>query len=117
MYGTSIPKPENYLSYPEMNNPPHYGVTKAALIHYTKYAARYFAKHNIRVNSISPGPFPDKYVQKKIKFISNLKRCVPLNRIGYPEDLKTALLFLISSNSSYVTGINLNIDGGWSINN
>lgn len=112
MYGLVSPKPSNYPSK-NMNNPPHYGSMKAALIQYTKYASIYLAKYNIRVNTISPGAFPNKKVQKNKNFISKLKSSIPLNRIGSPNDLNTSIMFLSSSYSSYVTGTNLSIDGGW----
>ena len=112
MYGLVSPKPSNYPSN-NMNNPPHYGSMKAGLIQYTKYASVYLAKYNIRVNSISPGAFPNKIVQKNKNFILKLKSSVPLNRIGSPNDLDTSIIYLSSSHSSYVTGINLSIDGGW----
>jgi len=112
MYGSVSPKPTNYPAK-TLNNPPHYGSVKAALIQYTKYASVYLAKYNIRVNTISPGPFPSKKVQKNKSFISKLKTNVPLNRIGTPNDLDTSIIFLSSPYSSYVTGINLPVDGGW----
>ena len=48
-----------------MQNPPYYGSMKAALIQYTRYAAVNLAKYNIRVNSLSPGAFPNLFTQKK----------------------------------------------------
>ena len=114
MYGVVSPKPSNYPKK-NMNNPVHYGSSKASLIQYTKYASVYLAKYNIRVNSISPGAFPNKKVQKNKTFINNLKSNVPLNRIGVPNDLNTSIVFLSTPNSSYITGINLLVDGGWTI--
>ena len=112
MYGLVSPNPANYpLKTP--NNPPHYGSMKAALIQYTKYASVYLAKYKIRVNAISPGPFQSKKIQKNKNFISKLKASVPLKRIGTPDDLNTSIIFLSSSHSSYITGINLPVDGGW----
>mgnify|MGYP001373885115 CR=1 FL=1 len=98
-----------------MQNPPYYGSMKAALIQYTRYAAVNLAKYNIRVNSLSPGAFPNLFTQKKKKFISKLKSNIPLNRIGKPSDLNTSIIYLCSKNSSYVTGANLVVDGGWTI--
>lgn len=114
MYGIVSPNSKNYKFTP-FNNPPHYGAAKAGLIQYTKYAATHLAKDNIRVNCISPGPFPSKIIQKNKLFIKNLKKNVPLDRIGKPEDLSTSIIFLCSSYSSYITGINLSVDGGWTI--
>jgi len=64
MYGVISPNIKNYKST-HFNNPPYYGAAKAALIQYTKYAAIHLAKYNIRVNCISPGPFPNKIISKK----------------------------------------------------
>ena len=115
MYGSIIPDPKLYQKT-GLNNPPHYGVIKAALEHYTKYASVNLAKYNIRVNSISPGPFPKKSIIVKYpKFIERLKSKNPLNRIGKPEDIITSILFLASPNSSFVTGSNIPIDGGWKL--
>ena len=113
MYGLVSPKPENYKNFNKMSNPPYYGAVKAALIQYTKYAAVNLAKYNIRVNSISPGAFPNLLTQKNKNFINKLKKNIPLNRIGKPNDLKTSIVYLCSKNSSYVTGTNLIVDGGW----
>ena len=82
----------------------------------TKYAAVNLAKYHIRVNSISPGPFPNYKIKKKYpKFITKLKKKVPLKRVGKAEEINTAILFLSSKYTSFVTGINIPIDGGWSI--
>jgi NAD(P)-dependent dehydrogenase (short-subunit alcohol dehydrogenase family) len=112
MYGIVSPNPKNYSSKKD-NNPTHYGSMKAALIQYTKYASVNLAKYNIRVNSISPGAFPNLPIKKNKKFLSKLKKNIPLNRIGLPSDIKTSIIYLSSKNSSYVTGTNLIVDGGW----
>lgn len=112
MYGVVSPDPRIY-GKSGFNNPPNYGAGKAAIIQFTRYAACHLAKDNIRVNSISPGAFPGKEVQKNKKFIENLKNKIPLRRIGLPKDLKGAVLYLASEASSYVTGTNLVVDGGW----
>ena len=112
MYGVVSPNPSNYPKK-NMNNPVHYGSSKASLIQYTRYASVYLAKYKIRVNSISPGAFPNKKAQNNKIFIKKLESNVPLNRIGVPNDLDTSIIFLSTSNSSYITGINLLVDGGW----
>ncbi len=115
LYGSLIPDPNLYKNT-GLNNPPHYGVSKAALEHYSKYASVNLAKYGIRVNTICPGPFPSKMVIKKFpKFIKRLKEKNPLNKIGNPEDIITSILFLSSPNSSFVTGSNIPIDGGWKL--
>jgi len=112
MYGVVSPDPGIYGDS-GFNNPPNYGAGKAAIIQFTKYAACHLADKNIRVNSITPGAFPKEKVQKDKKFISNLKKKIPLGRIGKPEELKGVVLFLASEASSYITGTNVAVDGGW----
>jgi NAD(P)-dependent dehydrogenase (short-subunit alcohol dehydrogenase family) len=114
IYGSFSPDPSIYDNT-KLDNPPYYGVVKAGLQHLTRYAAINLAKHNIRVNSISPGPFPNNLIKKKYpKFINKLKKKVPIDRVGNPDEINTAILFLSSKYTSFVTGINIPIDGGWS---
>lgn len=112
MYGVVSPDPSIYGNS-GFNNPPNYGAGKAAVIQLTKYAAVHLAKYNIRVNAISPGPFPNSQVQKNRDFIRLLEEKVPLKRIGKPEELKGIIVFLASKASSYITGQNISVDGGW----
>jgi NAD(P)-dependent dehydrogenase (short-subunit alcohol dehydrogenase family) len=112
MYGSISPDPSIYEKS-GYDSPPEYGSGKAAIIQFTKYIAIHNAKLGIRVNSISPGAFPDKEVQKNKKFINNLKKKIPMGRIGKPDELKGVIIFLASNASSYVTGENIHIDGGW----
>ena len=114
IYGNFSPDPNIYKDT-NLDNPPYYGVAKSGLQQLTKYAAVNLAKYNIRVNTISPGPFPNNQIKKYPNFIKKLKKKVPLNRVGSPDELCTAILFLSSKYSSYVTRINLPVDGGWSI--
>jgi NAD(P)-dependent dehydrogenase (short-subunit alcohol dehydrogenase family) len=96
------------------NSPPYYGSAKAALIQLTRYTACHLAADRIRVNSISPGPFPAaQFLQRDPEFASRLSAKVPMRRTGNPEELQGPLLFLASDASSYVTGANLAVDGGW----
>lgn len=110
MYGSVSPDPRLYARSGQ-NSPPFYGAVKGGLLQLTRYLSVHLAPDNIRVNAISPGPFPSTV--KNRKFIANLKNNVPMNRIGTPDELKGAFLFLASEASSYVTGINLPVDGGW----
>jgi gluconate 5-dehydrogenase len=113
MYGMVSPQPGLYDNYPEFHNPPVYGAAKAGIIQYTRYAACHLAKNKIRVNCISPGPFPKKIVQKETGFVQELEKRAPLNRIGEPIDLVGPVIFLLSQASAYITGHNLTVDGGW----
>lgn len=110
MYGLVSPDPRVY-SASGMNNPPFYGAAKGALIQLTRYLACHLAKDRIRVNSLSPGAFPPDTVDPALR--DRLEQKVPLARLGHPDDLRGAILFLASPASTYVTGSNLPVDGGW----
>lgn len=113
MYGSVSPDPSIYGSS-GANNPPYYGAAKAAMIQLTRYTACHLAPEGIRVNCISPGPFPAQhYLEKDSEFHDKLKAKVPMRRTGDPLELCGPLLFLASDASSYVTGTNLAVDGGW----
>ena len=115
MYGMVTSYPSVYENLP-FGSPPSYHATKGGLIHLTRYLAAYFAKDNIRVNCISPGAFPNKGKGKDWdEFIKRLKEKVPLNRMGTPEELAGTLLLLASNASSYITGQNFIVDGGFTI--
>ncbi len=113
MYGIVAPDFAAYENAPESLNPPHYGAGKAAVIQLTKYYAQLLGPQNVRVNSISPGPFPNLDTQRNQDFVSALKERTSLRRIGRPEELIGAAVYLASHASSYVTGQNLVVDGGW----
>jgi len=115
MYGIVVPDLNIYNGREEFLNPPNYGTAKAGVIHLSKYYAMYLGKYNINVNSISPGPFPSENIQKDKEFIKRLENKTKLKRIGIPEDLKGIILLLSSSLSSYITGQNIVIDGGWTV--
>ncbi|WP_153020698.1 SDR family oxidoreductase, partial [Pseudomonas sp. BMS12] len=113
MYGLVSPDHGVYSS-PQSVNPPFYGAAKAGLIQWSRYAACEFGRENIRVNSLSPGPFPSKSVQiDNPSFVESLSKKVPLGRIGYSDEIKGPVLFLASSASSFVNGANISVDGGW----
>jgi NAD(P)-dependent dehydrogenase (short-subunit alcohol dehydrogenase family) len=96
------------------NNPPFYGAAKAGLIQLTRYLAVHLAKRGVRVNSVSPGPFPPPSIATvSPEFHAELCRKTPMGRIGAAEELAGPVLFLLSDASTYVTGIDLPVDGGW----
>lgn len=113
MYGIVSPDQRIYSST-EGTNPPFYGAAKSALIQWTKYVACEFAKENIRINSISPGPFPTIKTQESLPdMVEEIVKKVPMARVGKQEELVGPVVFLASEASSFVTGTNLVVDGGW----
>ena len=103
-----------YNSGKSMKNikPVTYSVAKTGLIGLTKYLATYWAKKNIRCNAISPGGV--RLDQKK-KFIKKIEKLIPLERMAERHEYRSAIQFLCSDASSYMTGQNLIIDGGRSV--
>lgn len=113
MYGVVASYPDAYEDLP-VNSPPNYHGLKGGVVHLTRHLAAYWAKDNIRVNTLSPGPFPtQKTKDAQPDFIARLDRKVPLGRMGLPEELKGAIVLLASDAGSYITGQNLLVDGGW----
>lgn len=113
MYGVVSPDPRVYDT-PAGTNPPFYGATKAALIQWSRYAACEFGAEGIRVNSISPGPFPSDSVQQDAPaFVAKLAAKVPMGRIGQAGEIAGPVLFLASAAASFVNGANICVDGGW----
>ena len=95
---------------PPFLKPPAYGASKAAAVNFTRYLATLWAPCGVRVNALSPGGvLGDQDPEFQRKFCSR----VPLGRMAEDSDLRGPLLFLASSASSYVTGIELVVDGGF----
>ncbi len=92
-----------------MQNPAAYGTSKAGLLQLTRYLATAMAPA-VRVNAVSPGGIARG---QAAAFVERYKARTPLGRMGTEEDLKGAVAFLVSDLSSYVTGTNLMVDGGW----
>ena len=100
------------------NNPPiHYAVSKGGVLQMTRYLATLWADKGISVNAISPGYFPKKRpgVPERPDYIDESAKRTPMNRIGQPDDLAGAVVFLASNASSFITGQNIVVDGGWSV--
>lgn len=112
MYGSVSPEFSVYEGTPYSSSPA-YGAAKAGIIQFTRYAACSLAKYNIRVNALSPGPFPSPNVLESTDFTKALAEKTPMGRIGTPWELKGPISFLATDASTYVTGQNLMVDGGW----
>lgn len=120
MYAAVAPSPELYEGT-DFLNPPGYSASKAALLSFTRYIASYWGKYNVRTNAILPGPFSNtdysgpNSVPQDSPFLQKLKSRTCLKRVGRPNELAGALLFLASDASSFMTGQGIVVDGGWTI--
>tara|TARA_B100000963_G_scaffold213219_2_gene185836 strand:- start:17286 stop:18029 length:744 start_codon:yes stop_codon:yes gene_type:complete len=109
IYGIVAP---DFSVYNETNltTPAAYSAIKGGLINLTRYMASYFGAKQIRVNAISPGGI---YDNQNMTFVQNYEKRVPMGRMGSPDDISPAVIFLLSNDSKYITGQNIIIDGGW----
>jgi NAD(P)-dependent dehydrogenase (short-subunit alcohol dehydrogenase family) len=113
MYGSVSPDPAIYGDSGQ-NSAAYYGAAKGALNQLGRYLAVHLAPRGIRVNTLSPGPFPGTSTRQNApEFVARLASRVPLGRVGDALELCGPLLFLASPASAYVTGANLPVDGGW----
>ena len=95
----------------------HYSASKGAVRAFSRAAAIQFGKQGVRVNAIFPGIIETPMVQALSStrdLLDGLVKATPLSRLGQPEDIANAVLFLASDESSYITGAELTIDGGFS---
>lgn len=113
MYAHISPDPRRYGDESQAN-PAYYGTAKAGVVQLTRYLACHLGPFGIRVNSVSPGPFPsDDVTRGNEKFTSTLADRVPLGRVGRRDEIVGPILFLSSDAASYVNGADLRVDGGW----
>ncbi len=111
IYGSVAPR---YWIYEgtRVQMPTWYAVAKAGIIQMSKVLAAKYAPQGVRINCISPGGIYDNQPQE---FVDNYCKLTPMGRMGTPEDMVGAVLFLASDLSCYITGINLIVDGGFSL--
>ncbi|MCF3653574.1 MAG: 3-oxoacyl-ACP reductase FabG [Aigarchaeota archaeon] len=97
-------------------NAAHYAASKAGIAGFTRALALEVAQYGINVNSIAPGPIETPALQSLGKeALEQLKHAIPLGRLGKPEDVANLVLFLASDKSSFITGQNIIIDGGYTL--
>lgn len=113
MYGSVSPDPRVYES-PTNPNPIEYGIGKAGIQQMARYLAVHWGPRSVRCNSVSPGPFPNPGLQsEQPAFVERLAAKVPLGRVGQAPEIAGAVAFLLGDASSFITGHNLAVDGGW----
>jgi NAD(P)-dependent dehydrogenase (short-subunit alcohol dehydrogenase family) len=114
IYGIVSPDQRIY-DYKRVNGesfykPVSYSVSKSAILNLTRYLATYWAEKNIRVNTLT---FGGVFNNQDEKFLKGYCSRVPLGRMAHEDEYSGAIIFLISDASSYMTGSNMIIDGGW----
>jgi gluconate 5-dehydrogenase len=110
MYGTVASYPDAYEGLCAASSVSYHAL-KGGLIHMTRHLSVYWARDGVRVNTLSPGPFPKDAFNNAV--VDRLIKKVPMGRMGKPQDLKGTLVLLASDAGAYITGQNITIDGGW----
>jgi gluconate 5-dehydrogenase len=114
IWSVLAPNKEMYL---DLNNEPSLFVTasKGAIVQVTKHLATFWAQHNIRVNAFSPGWFPKRRGPDRPDYMHEITSRIPMKRVGASGELVGLVVYLASDASSYVTGQNIMVDGGYSL--
>ncbi len=118
MYGL-IAQDDNLYKKTNISENMTYGIIKSSTIHFSKQMASYYGKYNVRVNNLVIGGIKGHIKGSKKKqdkfFLKKFNLKVPLKRMGAPQEVASSVIFLASPASSYITGSNIIIDGGYSI--
>lgn len=112
MYGLVSPDLRVY-EHGYQRQDPSYGAGKAAELQLTRYAAGDLAHYGIRVNCVTPGPFPAPRNAVDPAFNARLEAHTMLGRLGKQHEMAGAVLLLASDAGSFMTGTNIVVDGGW----
>jgi gluconate 5-dehydrogenase len=112
----SIAAPDKRIYLDLKNEPPLFvSAAKGAIVQMTRHLATFWAEHNIRVNAISPGWFPKRRGPDRPDYMQEITSRIPMKRIGAPHELVGLVVYLASDASSYVTGQNIVVDGGYTL--
>lgn len=109
IYGMRAPR-FNIYKNTDLGTPPAYTAIKAGLINYSRQLAAFYAEKGVRVNCVSPGGVFNR--QDEV-FLKNYADNVPMGRLAAAEEIAAPVVFLCSDEASYITGVNLPVDGGW----
>lgn len=114
VYGMLSPHPEIYdyknVDGKEWNKSCLYSISKATLLNLSRYLAVYWAKKKVRVNCLTPSGV---FNHQDSRFLKNYSKSIPMGRMAEVNELDGAIIYLVSDASTYYTGNNLVVDGGW----
>ncbi|MFH0851496.1 MAG: SDR family oxidoreductase [Candidatus Peregrinibacteria bacterium] len=109
IYGCVAPDPHLYEGMEELTSPVVYATIKGGVVQMTRSLAAVYGQYGVRVNAVSPGGVENKHPEE---FVRRYARKTMLGRMGKPEDIAPAIVFLLSDSARYITGHNLLVDGG-----
>ena len=117
MYGSKIAQDTSIYLGTNMRENYAYNVIKSGIVGASKMIASYYGRYGIRSNVICPGAIIGHVAGKSNKqpknFLKNFNNKVPLRRMAKPEEIANVAIFLASDDSSYITGTEIVVDGGW----
>lgn len=106
----------NFPMHLDLNNAAaaHHVAAKGGILQLTRYLSTLWGPAGVRVNAVSPGYFPQKRGPERLDYMKEVCQRIPMSRIGQPREVAGAFVFLATDASSYVTGQNIIVDGGYS---